>query len=76
VCRELARNKFFLQIVKMLAQGDYRLRRRISVAALPERIHAADGARKAVLPAVEIHGASFAIVRSENSELRAVFGGK
>src|SRR5258707_637390 len=64
VCRELARNKFLLQIIEVLAKGNDRLRRWIAVAALPERIYAADDRRESVLRAVEIDGSSFAVVRN------------
>src|SRR5579863_4981469 len=71
-----AGNEYLLQVIKMLAQRNNRLRRRIPVAALPEGIYAAEHARQPVLWTIEIDGARFAIVRSENSEVRTVFGGK
>src|ERR1039458_9515256 len=49
---------------------------RISVAALPEGIDAADGARQSVLRAVEVDGSRLAVIRADDSQVRALFGRK
>src|SRR5260221_7274306 len=48
VCRELARNKFLLQIIEVLAKGNDRLRRWSAGTAFPEQIYAADDTRGAL----------------------------
>ena len=47
---------------------------RIAVAALPERIDSADGARQSVLRAVEVDGSRFAVVGADDAQVGALFG--
>src|SRR5882762_6009369 len=58
------------------ADNDENLRGRIAVAALPGRVHAADGARESVAWTVEIDRADFAVVFSQDAQMRAGFGRK
>src|SRR6266436_6476330 len=68
-----AGNKRVLYLIEIPANHDQSLRRRIAVAALPEGIDAADYGRQAILRAVEIHRAGFAIISGKNSKVSTVF---
>src|SRR5271165_2107513 len=73
VCGKLAGNESVPQVIEVFAQSDDGLRRWIPVAALPERIYAADDAGQAILRSIEIDCASFPVIRGEDAEMGAVF---
>src|SRR5664279_1728533 len=74
VAREPAGFEALVHIRAVEADHDDRLRRRVSVAAIPEGIDAADGAGQSVLRAVEVDGSRFAVIRADDSQVRALFG--
>ena len=76
VTSKLAGREILLEKMAREPDDDERLRRRIAVAAGPERIDAADGAGQPVTFAVEIDGAGFAVVSCEDAEMRAVIDRK
>src|SRR5579871_953579 len=49
------------------SEHDNNLRRGIAVAAVPEGIHAADGAWQAVFRSVEIHRAGFTVISAQDA---------
>lgn len=72
VCDEPAGSKIAFDEVFRKADDDERLRRRIAVTAQIEGVDATDRGGKAVLWAVEIDGASFAVVSGKDAEGGAV----
>src|ERR1017187_6135970 len=64
----------FVHVLAAEADHDDRLRRRISIAPLPKRVDAADGARQSVLRAVEVDGSRLAVIRADDSQMGALFG--
>src|SRR5208283_3267149 len=55
----------------LLADADYDdgLRRRIAIAAIPEGVYSADGARQAVFRAVEIDGSGLAVICADDAQM-------
>src|SRR2546430_16430368 len=69
---QAAGNKFALKIAEIRAHHNQRLRRRIVIAALPERINSADRARKPALRTIKTDGAGLAVICSHNTQIRAI----
>src|SRR5271157_245805 len=67
---------FEVLVHELPAEADYdeRLRLRITIAAIPERIHAADCARQTVFRTIEVDCSRFAVIRADNAEMSAFFG--